>query len=1228
MNDDTTRDVDPRPLAILVRVDQICDRFEAAWPDPGQTAPRPRIEDYLGDTPEPERSQLLAQLLALELEYRRAAGENPSLDDYQSRFPDHSEVLRPHFVAPETVARQPAVHPSAPAPAAGALSSPARFRPLRFHDKGGLGEVHLAQDGELNRQVALKRIRDEYADDPDSRHRFLREAEITGGLEHPGIVPVYGLGQSADGRPFYAMRFIKGDSLKDAIARFHQAEGPKRDPGERTLALRALLGRFVAVCNAVGYAHSRGVLHRDLKPGNIMLGPYGETLVVDWGLAKAVGRPEDNKDSAEVTLRPTLASGAEPSQQGQVIGTLAYMAPEQAAGRLDELGPASDVYSLGATLYCLLTGRAPFENGEVRQMLPKVVRGEFPPPRQIKKNLPRPLAAICLKAMALKAEDRYASARAVADDVEHWLADEPVAAYREPWAMRAGRWVRRHKARVSSAGTAVLVAVLGTCAAIIWYQDEQNRRATEAALREAEEGRKLALAEQGVDEALKQGEETRRALHQLLRKPGGVFGLLNDPARWQALIQAARGSLQRAAALLANAGPKARGELARRLRRLEAELGRDDADRALALRLEKIRLDKAAIVEGKLTVAQAEREYPRAFRGAGLGQPGDAVPAVSARIRNSAIKEQLVATLDDWATIPGDWQRRTWLLAVARQADPDPWRDRFRDPKVWRDLAAQARLAREAPVGQLSPQLLTMLVKILGVTGGDVVPLWTAAQGRYPQDFWLNFELGTALQLRKQAGEAVGYYRAALALRPNASAVYNNLGIALEAKGALDRAIACWKKALALDPKHAGAHTNLGAALYVKGDRDGAIACYHKALAIDPKLAQAHHNLGLALKAQGDLDGAIACYEKALALDPKFAQAHTNLGNALDAKDDLDGAIACYHKALALDPKFAQAHYNLGIALQKKGEVDRAISCYHKALALDPKFATAHVNLGAILCDVKRDYDRAIACFQKALAIDPKLAQAHFNLGHALKARGEVDRAIACYQKALAINPKFAQAHGALGQALLGQGRFREARDSTRRSLQMLPERHPLRSMGSQQLHQCERLLVLDARLPALLQGQAQPASAAEGLEFAQLCRYKQLYAAAARFGAAAFTADPTRADQLATRQRYAAACCAARAAAGQGRDAPRDAPERARWRQQALAWLRADLALWAQILETGKPQARAAVQQQLRHWQRDADLAGIRDAAWLVSLPDKELQACRQLWADVAALLKRARGS
>jgi serine/threonine-protein kinase len=334
-----------------------------------------------------------------------------------------------------------------------------RFQIVRFHARGGLGEVFVAQDAEVHREVALKQIQDRHSGDPESRSRFLLEAEITGGLEHPGVVPVYGLGHNDDGRPFYAMRFIRGDSLKEAIARFHQGELSGRRPGERILELQKLLRRFLDVCNAIAYAHSRGVLHRDIKPGNIMVGQYGETLVVDWGLAKVVGTRER---SGEATLRPPSASGSSETLPGSAIGTPAYMSPEQAAGRLDQLGPASDVYSLGATLYCLLTGKAPIESSslDLEAILERVQRGDFPRPRQVNAELPRALEAISVKAMALHPGDRYASPRALADDIERWLADEPVAAWLEPISIRTRRWMRRNRTMVAAVAAMVLVGLV------------------------------------------------------------------------------------------------------------------------------------------------------------------------------------------------------------------------------------------------------------------------------------------------------------------------------------------------------------------------------------------------------------------------------------------------------------------------------------------------------------------------------------------------------------------------------------------------------------------------------------------------------------------------------------------------------------------------------------------------------------------------------------------------
>jgi formylglycine-generating enzyme required for sulfatase activity/serine/threonine protein kinase len=350
-----------------------------------------------------------------------------------------------------------------------------RFRILRPHAKGGLGQVSIALDQELDRPVALKEIQERHADDPQRRARFVEEAEITGKLEHPGIIPVYGLGHDVSGRPFYAMRFIHGDNLKEAIGRFRAGVAQGHNPEQRAVGLRSLLRRFTDVCNAIAYAHSRGVLHRDLKPGNIMLGPYGETLVVDWGLAKALSTttdavPEPGSSPASAVPPmlpegPIRLSGQSRSRSdtvaGSPIGTPAYASPEQAAGRLDLLGQASDVYGLGAILYSILTGEPPVRDSDMVAVLRRVELGEIAPPRSLDPTIPRPLEAICRKAMALRPNDRYPSARALANEIERWLDDLPVSSYREPLHVRARRWIQNHRTTAAALSSALLVALFG-----------------------------------------------------------------------------------------------------------------------------------------------------------------------------------------------------------------------------------------------------------------------------------------------------------------------------------------------------------------------------------------------------------------------------------------------------------------------------------------------------------------------------------------------------------------------------------------------------------------------------------------------------------------------------------------------------------------------------------------------------------------------------------------------
>jgi superkiller protein 3 len=427
--------------------------------------------------------------------------------------------------------------------------------------------------------------------------------------------------------------------------------------------------------------------------------------------------------------------------------------------------------------------------------------------------------------------------------------------------------------------------------------------------------------------------------------------------------------------------------------------------------------------------------YREALRAYGL-PPGEGPPAAAAariRGRPAPVRQALVAALDEWVRLAASPKVRItephldWLKAVVEATEPpEGWTREFWTASAEKDEAkrrlALERLAEAAAVGKLPAQALTRLAKELldAQAAASAVQLLRRARLQYPGDFWVNQQLGEALlQVSPpELAEAVRYYTAAVALRPDSPGVHNNLGLALYRKGQLDEAITCLKRAVALDPKYAMAHNNLALALHRKGQVDKAIACYRKTIELDPKYAAAHNNLGSALWAKGQLDKAIASYRKAIELDPKVAVAHDNLGRVLAAKGQVDEAIACFRNALEFDPKNAAAHNTLGWALQAKGQVDEAIACYKKAIALDPKFVLAHTNLGALLCDSKRDYDGAIVCFRNALQLNPKSALYHRNLGNALYHKGQLDAAIACFKMAIALNPKYAEAHVNLADVL------------------------------------------------------------------------------------------------------------------------------------------------------------------------------------------------------------------
>jgi serine/threonine-protein kinase len=382
------------PLAAEREIDAACLRFEAAW----QAGQRPRIEDYLGQTREPTRSALLAELLRLDLEYRRRNGETPAEQEYASRLEgEPGEVLRQAFAA---------------APA-GVLPQVPGYKVLAELGRGGMGVVYRAWQVKAGRLVALKMVLAGEMASPGERDRFATEARAAAGLNHPNIVTIYEVAEHA-GRQYFTMELVGGGSLAEQVAR-----GPL--PSRRAAEV------VLAVARAVHYAHQHKVIHRDLKPANILLDEAGQPHVTDFGLAKRL--------DAQATRTRT----------GTVIGTPGYLAPEQAAARGDEPTPATDVYGLGAVLYALLTGRPPFQAETLLDTLTQVMLQPPAPPRLLNPNIDRDVETICLKCLEKAPGDRYASAEQVAEELGRYLRGEPIEARPPGWVQSLSRGLGKRR---------------------------------------------------------------------------------------------------------------------------------------------------------------------------------------------------------------------------------------------------------------------------------------------------------------------------------------------------------------------------------------------------------------------------------------------------------------------------------------------------------------------------------------------------------------------------------------------------------------------------------------------------------------------------------------------------------------------------------------------------------------------------------------------------------------
>ena len=493
--------------------------------------------------------------------------------------------------------------------------------------KGGMGQVSLAEDRSFNRTVVLKEILEPLAQSARNRRRFVNEAQITGQLEHPGIVPVYALGVDRRGRPFYTMRRVLGDTLETAIAKYHAESSPS--------GLRELLRRFIAVCQTLAYAHAQGVVHRDLKPSNVMAGEFGETLVLDWGLAKPIAQgnwlqPTRAYQPHEELFQPSMAT-----QPGAKVGTPPYMAPEQAEGRTEET-PAADIYGLGSVLYQLLVNKPPYTGRSRDEILEKVHSTAPEKPSEVQPDVPRPLEAICLKAMAREPEDRYRGAAALGADVQHWLDDEPVDAYPEPWLGRVWRWIRHHKA--TTAGTLVFMFTAVLAAAVAGPLIVKHRAQVRMARQTAEEYRRqsdaaIALADQKEEQAKQADKQRDQAQAQSVKHLEAAMAANREAQAARARVQQLEADLQASkehaqkVEKLQHELDQARQQLAALEKRVaeetqRARIARDKADqmqqeaarlRAEARRLGELSGELSHLASGKQAKVDAVRSQPSAM---------------------------------------------------------------------------------------------------------------------------------------------------------------------------------------------------------------------------------------------------------------------------------------------------------------------------------------------------------------------------------------------------------------------------------------------------------------------------------------------------------------------------------------------------------------------------------------------------------------------------------------
>jgi serine/threonine protein kinase/predicted Zn-dependent protease len=1186
---------------------------------------------------------------------RRAA---PDIEEYARRYPELASVLRHMLPTLQCVHEQSTasssrsntsetLHPEGPL---------GDFRIIREIGRGGMGIVYEAVQISLGRTVALKVLPFASTLDPKQLQRFKNEAQAAAGLHHTNIVPVFATGCER-GVHYYAMQFIEGHTLAEVIADLREEKSPAAKPLSRTnelyvasppysgergegaeptqatpahpepfspgyggevsrsaaaetnaqaraSTLPSVHGRAcfhatahlgIQAAEALDYSHELGIIHRDIKPANMLLDGRGKLWITDFGLAHC-------QSQAGLTM------------SGDLVGTLRYMSPEQALAKRVLLDQRTDIYSLGATLYELLTGEPVFTGHDRQELLRQIAFEEPKPLRRHKKAIPAELETIVLKALEKNPADRYATAKELAEELERFVKDEPIKAQRPRLAQRMGRWCRKHKGLVTGASVLVL-AVLLVGGVPLWLQEKQR-----------------AVTMQAVSEDLKEAD------------------LWQGQEQW-AKVSAA---LERASARLEASGLSA----------LKSDVEQRRRDAALISGADKARMQM--VMEGFINdrnYAAADRHYLSAFAEYGLDTaPGNANANATARqIRTSPIRGHLIVSLDHWAFCKDHLPNENGdaLRAIVQLADDDPWRQELRNPRLRNDGKSLVRLAQEDRALHQSPETVLIVYAMLldAKRDGDGIALLRKVQRQHPGHFWLNFELGLALGQTAAAAEGVAFCRAALAVKPDSPVVWLNLASAIGAQGnhkGREEGHALTRKVTTEWPDYAVAYHQLGNSLIGQGRLAEAEVAFRRALELpNTRRYLTWYCLGKCLQKKGELRDAAEAFRESIRQNSNDPRAYKYLGDVLVASGKPAEASANLRRAIELDPdrltsecvlslnkipdawqnwqkieaesrqaiqtdpNDERAHYILGLALYERSQLPEAIAALNKAISLEDSY---HGNflLGQILRRMQ-DRPEALVVLRRAVDLQPYNRNPQRELAGVLFDGRYSDEAISVFRKAIELGDDFCWTQSILGKALVQIGQFQEGLKALRRGL-VDPADDSFVDELQDEIRSVKEFSRLDAELKTFITGARQPSDSKESIALAKLCalQCRQQYVAAARFYKNAFEQDQQQRSVAQWWNTYYAACTAALAGTGQGKGSDTlSAQDRVQLREQARMWLHHLVIDWRATLVNDPTR--------LYRFLKDPDFHGVRDPAALANLPEAEHSLWQELWRELEALLDEA---